>query len=143
MHFMNEKLFILLVRILMFIFGVTTILFVLFPIQIIDSLNTIGTAIGDFEKLDLREKGIWYVLSISYMVVITILCFLIQGRPKNAKALVVALVSGKLSSSIFSFYLFLYEKRAFGFIVTSIIDGAIAALLIGSFIMMTKSSLRR
>ncbi|MEM7827750.1 MAG: hypothetical protein QW561_00265 [Candidatus Aenigmatarchaeota archaeon] len=140
---MEEKHFIFFIRILMVAFAFTAILFIIFPAGIIDLLNRIGTFFGDFERLDSAEKGIWYALSISNMVVITILCFLIQARPSDARGPLFALIAGKSSSSLVSFYMFFYERMAFALIITSIVDGAIAVLLILGYILTSKSSLPR
>jgi hypothetical protein len=106
------------------IFGVVGLLFLLIPQRVIDFFNRISPGLGFIETQD-TGTGPYLVLAVGYMVLVTLLACLMARHPENPY-FPALLITGKASSSLLSFAMFLLLGPYLIYLANGIVDGTIA-----------------
>lgn len=119
-------------------FVITGLLFLFVPDQLTQTFNTLGKMGNlDFEPLPPRLARTWTVFSFSYMVLVTSLAYLVAKHPERGEFLILVCL-GKASSSLTSLAFYFIDQRAFLYLTTFFVDGAIAALSVGCYLYLRR-----
>jgi hypothetical protein len=86
--------------------------------------NNISRQIG-FQEFPLQGFGLYQVLAVAYMYLVTMLAYLMHKHPEDS-FFPILLIQGKSASSIISFFLFFLHLPSLLLLTNGIVDGMIA-----------------
>jgi len=113
-------------------FGVTGLLFFLFPDGMIRFLNAAGRPLG-FPPAPPSELRFWLSLAVAYMVLVTLLAASIARDPRGRALLMPILAAGKATSSLTCFGYFVGSSHALVYLANGLVDGSLAVIVIGAW----------
>jgi len=116
------------------VFAIVGLMFLFMPDTVALFFNTISRQLG-FPEFQMQGGGLFQVLAVGYMYLVTLLACFMYKHPDNA-FFPLLLVHGKSTSSLISFYLFFTYQSVLILLTNGIIDGFIA---LGVFILYRKS----
>jgi hypothetical protein len=111
--------------VLMWAFIVGGALFLLAPDSVVAFTNRLGSRLGDFSEAPATGFRLWLSLGVAYMVLISILAYLIQRDLHRNRALLLVLTAGKAASSATGLLFYLFHADAFAYLLTFGVDGLI------------------
>ena len=117
------------------IFAIVGLFFLFMPDGVFLFFNSISKHIG-YPESPLQSFGLFQVLAIGYMYLVTLLAYFMYKYPENT-LLPLLLIHGKTASSVISFFLFFFQQPSLLFLVNGFVDGIIA---IGVFFLYRKNS---
>lgn len=100
-------------------------LFFLVPDGVVAFTNRVGSWLGDFSEAPATGFRLWLSLGTAYMVLISVLAYLIQRDLHGNRSLLLVLAAGKLTSSVTCLLFYLFSLDAFGYLLNFLVDGAI------------------
>ncbi len=110
-------------------FLVFGLLFAFAPAGTLEYFNRWGQALGWQEPMPLDEGGLWRVLAVAFMVMVTVLAFW-GAQPTPARpALLMVLTLGKLSSSLLALLFYWLVAPHFIYLLNFAVDGSIALIV--------------
>ena len=113
-------------------FGVTGLLFLLFPDGTIRTLNAAGAPLG-FPPAPASALRFWLSLGLAYMVLVTLLAAAIARDPRRRAPLMPILAAGKATSSLTCLGYLVGSSPAFIYLVNALVDGSIALFVLGAW----------
>jgi hypothetical protein len=105
-------------------FALVGVLFLILPVDVLDTLNRVGTATG-LSRSPLDGHGFYLALAVAYMYLVTVLAVLMARHPEES-AYATLLVHAKAASSLLSLLLFAAHAHYFVYLANFAVDGAIA-----------------
>ncbi|MEN3002600.1 MAG: hypothetical protein ABDI19_12285 [Armatimonadota bacterium] len=130
----RERLAIWALRLLGVGFVLFGALFAFAPEATLRTFNRWGEWFGITTELPPEGVGFWRVLTIAFMVIVTVLAFWGSVRTPAQRALLTVLIIGKATSSLTALAFYLWERPLFIYLLNFVVDGAIA-LLVGVCLM--------
>jgi hypothetical protein len=115
------------------VFAVVGMIFLFIPESVFLVLNNISRYIG-FAESPLQGFGLYQVLAVGYMYLVTLLSFLMHKHPENT-FFPILLIQGKSASSLISLFLYFFHLRSLLLLTNGIVDGIIA---VGVFVLYRK-----
>jgi hypothetical protein len=109
-----------------FTFSVVGLIFLFYSDEVLLFFNTISYSIGKMSPVN--GVGFYLVLAVGYMYLVALLAFLMYFHPENIY-FPFLLMNGKFSSSILSFYFFVFHGQYLIFITNGIVDGLIGLMV--------------
>jgi hypothetical protein len=106
------------------VFAVVGMIFLCMPDSVFLFFNNISRPLG-FPESALQNIGLYQVLSVGYMYLVTLLSYLMYKHPEN-RYFPLLLIHGKSASSLISFALYFFHLRSLLFLTNGIVDGMIA-----------------
>ncbi len=113
-------------------FGVTGLLFLVFPDGTISFLNAVGRPLG-FPPAPPSELRFWLSLAVAYMVLVTLLAGAIARDPTARAHLMPILAAGKATSSLTCLVYFTGSSHALVYLANALVDGSLAAIVMGAY----------
>jgi len=132
----TEKFIKMNMAMLMWSFIVVGALFFIIPDGVAGFLNSAGSALGDFEEAPLTGFRLWLSLGTAYMVLVSILAYLIKKDLRGNRDLLLVLAAGKATSSLTCLYFYIFSADAFGYLLNFLVDGSIALMCISFYRML-------
>ncbi len=93
------------------------------------TFNRWGEPLGFTTALPSEGVGLWRVLTIAFMMMVTVLAFWGSVRTPAQRALLVVLIIGKATSSLTALAFYFWERPLFLYLLNFIVDGSIALLV--------------
>ena len=121
---------------LMWSFIIVGALFFIIPDGVAGFLNSVGSALGDFEDAPMIGFRLWLSLGTAYMVLVSILAYMIQKDLRGNRNLLLVLAAGKATSSITCLHFYIFSADAFGYLLNFLVDGSIALMCIAFYRML-------
>lgn len=109
---------------LMWAFIIVGALFFLVPDGVVAFTNRVGSWMGDFSEAPPTGFRLWLSLGTAYMVLVSLLAYLIQRDVHGNRSLLLVLAAGKLTSSITCLLFYLFSLDAFGYLLNFLVDGS-------------------
>jgi len=119
------------------VFAAVGLLFLLLPAGVVSFFDRISAPWG-FPPAPVEEPGLFTLLAVAYMAVVTALAWGMARRP-DQPAYPRLLVLAKIASSLLSFGLFFFKTGTFIVLANGIVDGLIG----GSVLWLTKPQERK
>jgi hypothetical protein len=110
-------------------FAVTGALFFFFPNGVINVLNTVGDLFGFAHAPEMGHR-FWLSLGTSYMVVVTVLAWMIGTDPLGRRPMMIALAAGKAASSLTCLYFFILYDAFFVYLANFLVDGSLVGIVL-------------
>jgi hypothetical protein len=114
-------------RVLALSFAVVGTLFIVTPDGVIETIDDVGDAFGDFSKGPDTEQKLWLALGFAYMVVITGIALAVSTDPARYRPLLLVLAAGKAASSLAAGAFFL-DRDVFIYLLNFLVDGSLVGL---------------
>jgi hypothetical protein len=108
-------------------FALVGLLFLTIPADVLGALNAIGARLG-LPDAPRAGHGLYLVLAVAYMYVVTLLATGMARRP-GERAYPTVLVHAKAASALLSIALFVAHEQYFAYLANFALDGAIAVLV--------------
>ena len=126
---MQERSFILLMRIWAVLFLGAGILFAAIPEVLLNYLNDIGRTFVGWESPPIDAGGrFWLVLAVAFLICLSYVCWLAQSHPvRHAEQVRIVILGKFLTAAGFTLMLFLGERQ-FYYLVGAVVDGTIFLL---------------
>jgi hypothetical protein len=134
---MTENLWRLLFRGLAVAFAVTGLTFYLFPIQVIEVMNSAGSVFGLPDAPPMGHR-FWLSLGSAYMAVVTALAWLIAADPAAGRPMMLALAVGKTTSSLTCLGYVLSDAPYFIYWANFAVDASLALVAIWAWLATAK-----
>ena len=113
-------------RIAMFFFGVvflgTDIVFLVFPHELFDYTNLVGSYLGFTEDYPFPNGKFWLILTNAMMLMITFISFKVTINPRDNISLIPVILIAKLTSSATALTYFFIEDRYFAYLLIFVVD---------------------
>lgn len=116
------------------IFAIVGVVFLFTPESVFLLFNNISRQFG-FSESPMFGFGLYQVLAVGYMYLVTLLAYLMHKHPENA-FFPILLIQGKAASSLISLYLFFFHLPFLILLTNGFVDGMIA---IGVILLFQKS----
>lgn len=110
-------------------FAVFGALFAIAPDATLATFNRWGVWFGMELELPPSGVGLWRVLAVAYMVVVTVLAFWGSVPSPAQGALLVMLVLAKASSALLALGFYFWDRPLFLYLLNCIVDGSIAVVV--------------
>jgi hypothetical protein len=107
------------------IFAVVGFIFLFIPDGVVIFFNTFSSLFG-LPESPVQATGLYVVLAVGYMYVVTLLAYLMYRHPDNP-FFPLLLINAKSASSFISLLLFVFHQPYLVLIANCIVDGIIAA----------------
>jgi len=120
-----ERLVRLNVVALMWAFIIVGALFFLVPDGVVVFTNLVGSWLGEFSEAPQTGFRLWLSLATAYMVLVSVLAYLIQRDLHGNRPLLLVLAAGKAASSLTCLLFYLFSLDAFGYLLNFLVDGSI------------------
>lgn len=99
-------------------------IFLIKPAGAFHLFNNFGAQLG-LSPLPVQGFGLYHILAVGYMYLVTLLAVLMYRDPGN-RIPPILLINGKAASSFLSFFFFMYHCTSLLYLANGIIDGTIA-----------------
>ena len=121
-------------RLLAASFALVGLLFIVTPDGVLETLDDLGDAFGDFSPAPATAEQLWLALGFAYMTVITGICLVVQADVVRYRPLLLVLAAGKAASSLAALGFFLFDDDVFAYLINFLVDGFLVgvALLLWS-----------
>ncbi|MEB2284624.1 MAG: hypothetical protein B6D46_00545 [Polyangiaceae bacterium UTPRO1] len=106
-------------------FVVVGTLFFLVPDGVVAFTDRVGAWFGDFPQAPQTGFRLWLSLTTGYMVLVSLLAYLIQRDIHGNRSLLLVLAAGKLTSSVTCLLFYMFSLAAFGYLLNFLVDGSI------------------
>ncbi len=110
---------------LMWAFIIVGTLFLLVPDGVVAFTNRAGSWFGNFSEAPQTGFRLWLSLGTAYMVLVTVLAYLVRRDIHGNRDLLLVLAAGKLTSSLTCLLFYLFSLDAFGYLLNFLVDGSI------------------
>jgi hypothetical protein len=131
----EERLVVSTMRALAACFAVVGILFIATPDGVIDAIDELGDAIGDFAAGPATEQKLWLALGFAYMTVITGLALLVSTDVRRYRPLLLVLAAGKAASSLAAGAFFVFDDDVFIYLLNCVVGGSVVATALGCWVL--------
>jgi len=125
----REQLAVWILRLLGLGFALFGVLFAFAPEATLHTFNRWGEWFGITTMLPPEGVGLWRVLTIAFMMMVTVLAFWGSVRTPAQHALLTVLIIGKATSSLVALAFYFWERPLFIYLLNFVVDGAIALLV--------------
>ncbi len=123
-----EAFVVLGLRVLAVSFAVVGILFIADPNGVLNTISDVGEWLGNDTRAPHTQEQLWLGLAFAYMVVITGICLVAQADVVRYRPLLLVLAAGKVASSLAALGFFLFDERAFAYLLNFLVDGSLVLL---------------
>jgi hypothetical protein len=106
------------------VFAVVGMIFLFMPNGVFLLFNNMSRQLG-FPESPLQDFGLYQVLAVGYMYLVTLLAYFMHRHPENT-FFPILLIQGKSASSLISLFLFFFHLPSLLFLTNGIVDGMIA-----------------
>lgn len=120
-------------RLLAISFALVGFTFFVVPDGTVRFINAAGRIFRVFQPAPDSALRFWLSLGVSYMVLVTVLAWLIQRDVRRYRHLMPVLAIGKFSSSFTCLLFFVFASPAFLYFLNFLVDGSITLVVLGCY----------
>lgn len=110
-------------------FAVFGVLFAVAPDATLATFNRWGAWFGIEVELPPSGVGLWRVLAVAYMAVVTVLAFWGSVPSPAQSTLLTVLVVAKATSALLALGFYFWDRPLFIYLLNCVVDGSIAAIV--------------
>ena len=125
-----ERFVIANLRLLALSFAVVGILFIATPDGVLDVLDDLGAAIGNFSSAPASAEKLWLALGFAYMVVITGICVVVSLDVVRFRPFLIVLATGKAASSLAALGFYAFDSHVFAYLLNFVVDGVLVSVAV-------------
>src|SRR5947207_3873068 len=123
-----ERFVIANLRLLAVSFAVVGILFIAAPDGVLDVLDDLGDAIGNFASAPASTEKLWLALGFAYMVVIAGICVVVSLDVVSYRPFLIVLAAGKAASSLAALGFYAFDSTVFAYLLNFVVDGVLVSV---------------